>query len=295
MNRGHEGKDIFYGNKNKNRFLGYLTDAAKKFKIRMFAYTVMNNHYHLVLENSSGKMSEFMKWLNGQYGAYYRTVTGGKGYVFQGRFKSTLIEKDAYLLQSIAYLLRNPVRAGIVKNAEDYSWSSIKSYYSNTKSSDEIVDFEFVNDLFGTKEELLSAIYKSSASKLPVRATRYGDVLGNEDFFKSAISKYDRRKRPGDQSPGSQRVDDKYFEPVEKVIWEFEKLKKIIIDDIDVTTQNGKRQRGELLVRLKDGAGLTYKEISQFDVFCDVHLDTLRDIYRRIKAKGKRQKAGGKK
>jgi REP element-mobilizing transposase RayT len=74
--------DIFYGNKNKNQFLDYLTDAAKKFRIsriRIFAYTVMNNHYHLVLENSSGKMSEFMKWLNGQYGAYYREVTGGKG------------------------------------------------------------------------------------------------------------------------------------------------------------------------------------------------------------------------
>jgi putative transposase len=72
--------DIFYGNKNKNQFLNYLTDAAKKFRIRIFAYTVMNNHYHLVLENSSGKMSEFMKQLNGQYGAYYREVTGGKGH-----------------------------------------------------------------------------------------------------------------------------------------------------------------------------------------------------------------------
>jgi hypothetical protein len=72
------------------------------------------------------------------------------------------------------------------------------------------------------------------------------------------------------------------------VIWEFEYLKKIIIDDIDVTTHNGKGQRGKLLVRLKDRAGLTYKEIGRFDVFGDVHLDTLRDIYRRMKARGKR-------
>jgi len=71
----------------------------------------MDNHYHLVLDNSSGKMSEYFKRLNGQYGMYYRKITGGKGYVFQGRFNSTLIEKDAYLLHSIAYLLRNPVRS----------------------------------------------------------------------------------------------------------------------------------------------------------------------------------------
>ena len=79
------------------------------------------------------------------------------------------------------------------------------------------------------------------------------------------------------------------------MIWEFEKLKKIIIDDIDVTTHNGKHQRGELLVKLKDRAGLTYKEISQFDVFGDVHLDTLRDLYRRMKAKGKREEVRSKK
>lgn len=70
--------------------------------------------------------------LNGQYVMYYRKTTGGKGYVFQGRFNSTLIEKDAYLLHSIVYLLRNPVRAGIVRNADDYIWSSIKSYYSDS-------------------------------------------------------------------------------------------------------------------------------------------------------------------
>ena len=290
MNRGHEGTDIFYGNKNKNQFLEYMADAAKKFKIRIFAYTVMNNHYHLVLENTSGKMSEFMKRLNGQYGRYYRTVNGGKGYVFQERFKSTLIEKDAYLLQSIAYLLRNPIRAGIVTNAEDYIWSSVKAYYSNTTSNDDIVDSEFVNELFGTKEGLLSAIYQYSVKEIPVRTTKFGEVLGSEDFFKSALDKYDRREKPTDQSPGSQRLDDRYFEPVEKVVREFEKSKKIIIDDIDVTTHKGKRQRGELLVWLKERAGLTYKEISQFDIFCDVQFDTLRDIYRRMKARGKGKK-----
>lgn len=131
MNRGHEGTDIFYGNKNKSQFLDYLADAKTKMKIKIFAYCVMDTHYHLVLENSNGKMSEFMKRLNGQYGSYYRMVSGGKGYVFQDRFKSTLIEKDAYLLQSIAYLLRNPLRAGIVRNVEDYIWSSIKTYYSD--------------------------------------------------------------------------------------------------------------------------------------------------------------------
>jgi len=61
MNRGHSGEEIFYGNKNKSQFLDFLVDATKKLKIRIFAYCLMDNHYHLVLENSSGKMSEYFK------------------------------------------------------------------------------------------------------------------------------------------------------------------------------------------------------------------------------------------
>jgi len=124
MNRGHNGEEIFYGNKYKSRFLDFLEDASKKMKIRMFTDCIMDNHYHLVFENTNGKMSECLKRSNGRYGMYYRKASlGGKGYVFQGRFNSTLIDKDAYMLHSIVYLLRNPVRAGILRNAEDYIWS----------------------------------------------------------------------------------------------------------------------------------------------------------------------------
>ena len=286
MNRGHNGEDIFFGNKYKRQFLDYLAVAAKKLKIRIFAYCIMDNHYHLVLENANGKMSEFMKRLNGLYGMYYRAVTRGKGYVFQGRFKSTLIEQEAYLLQSIAYLLRNPVRAGIVGNAEDYLWSSIKAYYSDVRdSSNNIVDAEFVNELFGTKGELLNAIQTWGVREPGVTITKYGELLGSEDFLKSAIKKYDRRKRPTEQSIGSQRKEDFYFHPVEKVMWEFERIKSVKIEEIDITTIKGKRQRGELLVLLKDKAGLSYKEIREFDIFSDLKLGSLGSIYKNMKSR----------
>lgn len=281
MNRGYDGNDIFCENKYKSQFLDLLADASKKMKIRILAYCIMDNHFHLVLENSSGRMAECMKRLNGLYGMYYRKIVGGTGYVFQGRFKSTLVEKDAYLFQSIAYLLVNPVRAGIVQYAEDYIWSSIKSYFSKRK--DEIVDAAFVDELFGTKEQLLSAVRASIQIEFPVMATRYGEVLGSSDFLDEAVTKFDRRKKPTGQSTGSQRKDERYFEPINKVFSEFEKFKGIKIEKIDVRSLAGKRQRGELLVWLKERAGLTYKEISQIDIFCDVHFDTLRDIYRRMK------------
>jgi hypothetical protein len=208
---------------------------------------------------------------------YYRKVIGGKGYVFQGRFNSTLIDKDAYLLQSIAYLLRNPVRAGMVRNAEDYIWSSIKAYYSN--SGNDIVDSEFVDELFGTKDELMVAIQTWGVREPPVTLTQYGEVLGSEDFLQSALKKYDRRKRPTHQGKGMQRKQDRYFDPVEKVITEFERIKGIKIEEIDISNYEGKRQRAALLVLLKDKAGLTYKQISEIEIFEYLNVNSLRSIY----------------
>ena len=68
-----------------------------------------------------------------------------------------------------------------------------------------------------------------------------------------------------------------------KVIWEFEKIKAIKIDAIDISTKEGPRHRGDLLSMLKENGGLTYKEISEFDIFEDIKMDSLRSIYRNAK------------
>jgi putative transposase len=284
MNRGHDGTDIFVGNKNKSLFFECLAEATAKMKIRIFAYCIMDTHYHLILENTNGKMSEFMKRLNGHYGSYYRTASGGKGYVFQGRFKSTLIDRDSYLIQSIAYLLRNPVRAGLVHNAKDYTWSSINAYYS--KRNNDVVDADFVNELFESKEQLMAAVHTIGTRELPVKITKYGEFLGSVNFFKSAQIKYDRRKIPAEESRGTQRTDDLYFDSVEKVFQEFQNINRVKIEEIDTNTLEGKRLRGELLVLLKDKCGLLYKEIGEIDIFSDLRHNSLRGIYRnrRIKA-----------
>ncbi|NIM12167.1 MAG: hypothetical protein GTO45_08650 [Candidatus Aminicenantes bacterium] len=79
MNRGYDGNDIFTGNKKKAQFVDLLEGTAKKLKIHLFAFCVMDNHYHLVLENNNERMSDFLGQLNGLYGMYYRKVEGGRG------------------------------------------------------------------------------------------------------------------------------------------------------------------------------------------------------------------------
>lgn len=129
MNRGHGRERILAGSKDKTVFLNILGIASKRLKIRVLAYCLMDNHYHLVIENSSGRMADFFKLLNGEYGTDYRKRHGGSGYVFQGRFKSTLIQDDGYLLMAISYVLGNPVRVGLVKDFLEYSWSSATTYF----------------------------------------------------------------------------------------------------------------------------------------------------------------------
>ncbi len=245
MNRGYDGNNIFTGNILKSKFFEFLEDSARKMKIRLLAYCIMDTHYHLILENSSGRMSDFLKLLNGNYGMCYRTMEGGKGYVFQGRYKSTLIENDSYLIQSIVYLLRNPVRAGIVQLAENYTWSSARMYFSTQK---DIIDADFVNELLGCKEEYLSALHSMVNKEPEVIITKYGEVMGSESFMELAREKHNRRKRPSNQSKGIQREDEFDFEPVAKVLWEFEKINDIKLDSIDIRTAKGKRLRGILLV-----------------------------------------------
>jgi REP element-mobilizing transposase RayT len=278
MNRGYDGNDIFAGNKHKSRFLDYLADSAKRMKIRIFAYCIMDNHYHLVLENSSGRMSDFLKLLNGQYGMYYRKMEGGQGYVFQSRFRSTLIENDGYLIKSVEYLLQNPVRAGIVYRAENYPWSSAQYYFSNQQY--DIIDAEYVNQLFGTKECLFGNLESPAHKEIPVRMTKHGEIMGSDTFLKLALKKFNRRQNPSEQSLGVQRKDDLYFEPVERVLWEFESMQGIKIDQIDTETWEGKRLRGELLILLKDKAGLKYREISDIVIFSDLSFSSLRRLYR---------------
>ncbi|MCP4219577.1 MAG: hypothetical protein GY765_33395, partial [bacterium] len=222
-------------------------------------------------------MSDFLRLVNGQYGMYYRTLEGGKGYSFQSRYKSTLIENDAYLLQSILYLLRNPVRAGIVHAADNYNWSSAQLYYSSPKSK--IADTEFVNELFGCKEEFLSALHAMINREPNVLITKYGEVMGSESFPGSALKKHNRRKRSTRQSLGVQRKDEHNFDPVEKVLWEFERITGVSYGAIDTKTAAGKRLRAKHLVYLKERAGLKYKEIGEFDIFGDLKFTSLRSIY----------------
>lgn len=285
MNRGLNGEAIFKDDKLKTFYLSLIEEEVRVYKIRIFTYCIMDTHFHLVLENTSGKLSEFMKAVNGQYGKYYRKLKGGRGYVFQDRFRSTLIEDDNYLKTAIIYILHNPVRAELVKSPEQYKWSSTKFFF-NDNEEEKIIDKKFVIELFGTPNNLQTNIHSGSSNKLEGKKCKFGYVMGSDEFIKEAIKKYDRRNTTPVNL--NKRIEDKYFEPVEKIIYEYEKTIGKKIEAIDTTTIEGKRQRGEFLFLLKDLGGLKYSEIFELPVFSNIRFNSLSKLYRYAKNRKKK-------
>ncbi len=275
MNRGHGGEAILAGDKCKKAFLEILGETVGQYRMRLFAYCLMDKHYHLVLQNASGRMSGFFRTLNTHYALFYRKHHGGRGYVFQSRYHSTLIAADEYLKMAILYVLQNPLRAGKAKNKHPYPWTSAGLCLE--KSKKDWLDKEFVLELFGGRRRLAAAMRTGMRAELPLLRTPLGPVLGDEGFLRKALEKFNRRLKPDGMK--KRRRDDYDFDPVDKVIREFEREHRVKIDDLATDHYEGKRQRAQLLVRLKDQAGLTFREISEFDMFANLQFASLRQVY----------------
>lgn len=280
MNRGYNGLIIFPSKADKKYFISIMKKRSRLLKIKILAYCIMNNHYHIILQNTSGMLSDFMKQLNSIYATYYRKKYGGRGYVFQDRFKSTLIQDEQYLLTAIYYTLLNPVRAKLVNSIFDYKASSVNEYFS--KQNNNITDNKFVEKLIVTKNNLINLGHKNV--KIEEKKSRMGNVLGENEFIKKIQEKYNRRKNQ-EKTCIRRRISDISFETKDNIIKKFEKEEKIKVSNINIHKIEGKRKRLKLLINLREKCGLKYKEINQINIFQNLKLYSLSVLYNRGKSK----------
>jgi REP element-mobilizing transposase RayT len=128
LSRGNEGRVIVGDDADRKRLLEAIGQAAERFDLEIFAYVLMTNHYHLLLRTRQANLSNAMQWFGTTYTRRYNNRHGRTGHLFQGRFKSILVENEAYLMRLSFYIHRNPLRAGLVQRLADYPWSSYKAY-----------------------------------------------------------------------------------------------------------------------------------------------------------------------
>jgi REP element-mobilizing transposase RayT len=127
--RGNNRQRILEWNDDKELFLKSLQKFKSRFAFKLFGFVLMDNHVHLVIRtNSKVNISKIMHAIELSYSVKFRKKYAYSGYVWQGRFKSNVIDDENYILECINYIHNNPVRAGMVERIEDYPWSSYHFY-----------------------------------------------------------------------------------------------------------------------------------------------------------------------
>jgi REP element-mobilizing transposase RayT len=125
--RGNDRADIFLDDADRHAFLAVLDAVCQRMHWLCYAYCLMTNHYHLVIETPDGNLAAGMRQLNGVYTQRFNRRHDRVGHVFQGRYKAILVDRDAYLLELSRYVVLNPVRAGMVDAAGEWPWSSYRA------------------------------------------------------------------------------------------------------------------------------------------------------------------------
>ncbi|MEW6698188.1 MAG: REP-associated tyrosine transposase [Bacillota bacterium] len=182
IQRGNERKNIFLDDRDKQKFLDTLASIKDKFNCKFYAYCLMNNHVHLVVDTNGSDISQIMKSLNVSYVLYFNRKYDRCGHLFQDRFKSEVIDNDQYLLEVTRYIHLNPVKANMVKNAAQYPWSSYLVYTGKEGYAPNIVDTSLVLKYFSDDYTKACKKYLEYVQRNTDSETEEGQCLAILDF-----------------------------------------------------------------------------------------------------------------
>ena len=143
LNRASGRATIFRTDKEYQHFESLLREAKELIGMRILAYTIMPNHWHLVLyPKHDGDISEFMRWLTTTHVRQRRVATKsiGHGPLYQGAYKSFIVQEDKHLVDLIRYVEQNPKRAKLVKRAEHWKWGSLAKRTRGNKEDKKLLD-----------------------------------------------------------------------------------------------------------------------------------------------------------
>ena len=207
--RGNEKKSIFRDSFDREAFLEILIQSQNIFSIRLYAYVLMDNYFHLLLETPLGNLGEFMRRFNITYTSYFNRTHNRVGHLYQGRYKSILVDKESYLSEISRYIHLNPVRIkGLkIKTPEErwnylvnYPWSSLRGYLSK-KNKKPFVEYSLVLADFGGDTDTGRRAYQKRikedlSGELDIRRKVIGQsILGGDQFIKWLKENFYPKKR----------------------------------------------------------------------------------------------------
>ncbi len=196
--RGDRKEDIYESDSDRIQFLEILGQVCDRFNWIVHAYCLMPNHYHLIVETVDGHLSQGMRQLNGVYTQAFNRSHGRVGHVFHGRFKAILVEKENYLLELGRYVVLNPVRASMVKEAVDWPWSSYRQTIG-LEPKQKFIETDFLLAAFGKTTKAAIEGYKRFVSEgrnqpSPWKYLKNQIYLGSDKFVEQMLTKIPQDK-----------------------------------------------------------------------------------------------------
>ncbi len=184
--RGNARQDIFHDDEDRDDFLRLLGREIQQQRWRCYAYCLMSNHYHLLIETPEGRLVSGMRRLNGAYTQRFNRRHDRVGHLFQGRYKSIVVDADNYLLELCRYIVLNPVRAGMVREVGEWPWSSYQGTIGQAPTPDWLA-VDGVLGQFGGDEQTARIHYQrfvtaGIATESPWQALRGQMWLGSVAF-----------------------------------------------------------------------------------------------------------------
>ncbi|MGK2858630.1 MAG: transposase, partial [Thermoanaerobaculia bacterium] len=207
--RGNDRRNIFVDDDDRRQFLELLAEVVRRFAWIITGYTMLDNHFHLVLETPGPTLSRGMQWLNGSYAAWFNRRHKRWGHLFGDRFHAFLVEKEAYYLELLRYVVLNPVRAKMVDRPEQHAWSSYRAT-AGYESAPDWLKVDEIALLFGNAKGWREN-YKAYVDEKLTSEERLVDkvqrrlYLGTEEWVAS-MRKLVESKLRSDDHPRAQRT-----------------------------------------------------------------------------------------
>ena len=198
LQRGNRRQKVFFSDEDKVAYLKILGLQSKLFGVKIWAYCLMSNHVHLIAVPEQEE--SLAKAIGETHALYTRMVNfreGWRGYLWQGRFKSVILD-DQYLFAAIRYVQLNPVRARIVNKAEAYEWSSARAHILNLK--DEVLSHCYLQDDISDWRQYLDKGENEQDSALIRKHSESGRPIGSDKFLSELESLTGRlliKQKPG--------------------------------------------------------------------------------------------------
>ena len=286
-NRGVNRQPIFFGRDDYWKFLDWLELMHQRMKVIIHGFCLMSNHYHLEITTPESNISRSIQWLNQSYATYINIRHERSGHLFQGRFKSVVIEAETHLAALTRYIHQNPVRAGMVSNPLEYKWSSYRAYLGMDKISwlDTSVTLRRFGRTLAEQRKNYREFVEEKVSENPLKEMVYGAILGSEKFIDNVQKKL--RSKPLDKEISRLDIARRMMS-ISDIVNMISKKTGIKTEEIKRKGSKRNRYREIAMYLCYMHCNKTNKEIGQY--FGGIDTSSVSEVIRRIKEKLKKDK-----